>query len=94
MVANVVAAANKYALLVGVAKYDHARMNDAELAYPEADAIAVGELLKKSGYTVVTLVGKRATGDPITAELKKLSQQGADEGVVVIGLFGHGVQYG
>ena len=87
-------AADKYALLVGVTKYRHSRMNDTQLQYPEADATAVGSMLRKSGYTVVTLLGKRATKSKFTAELKKLSRQGSHDGVVVIGIFGHGVQYG
>jgi hypothetical protein len=42
-------AAEKYALLVGVSKYEHAHMHRKLLKYPEADAKAVGELLRKSG---------------------------------------------
>lgn len=87
-------AADKYALLVGVTRYQHARMNDSNLQCPEADAQAVAELLKKSGYTVDLLLGKDASQASVQEALKRFSGQGADEGAAVVGLFGHGVQYG
>lgn len=40
------------------------------------------------------LVGKQATQKAIEAELTKFEQQGTQDGVVFIGLFGHGIQYG
>ena len=86
-------AAEKYALLVGVSKYEHAQMNRTLLKYPEADAQAVGELLQKSGYTVVLLQGKQATQKAIEDALDKAKGEGTSEGVVLIGMFGHGVQY-
>ncbi len=87
-------AAEKYALLVGVSKYEHAQMNRTLLKYPEADAKAVGELLEKSGYTVVLLQSKQATQEAIEEALNKAKGEGTSEGVVLIGMFGHGVQYG
>lgn len=87
-------AAEKYALLIGVTTYENAHMNRSPLKYPEADATAVAELLKSSGYEVKVLVGKQATQKVIEAELTKFEQQGTQDGVVFIGLFGHGVQYG
>ena len=48
-------AADKYALLIGVTKYEHARMNVSPLKYPEDDANAVADLLKQGGYTVKVL---------------------------------------
>ena len=88
------AAAQKYALLVGVTTYEHAQMNRTPLKYPEADANAVSELLKSSGYEVKVLTGKQATLAAVEAELLKLEKHGTADGVVFIGLFGHGVQYG
>ncbi|MCR9201357.1 MAG: caspase family protein [Planctomycetaceae bacterium] len=89
-----VAEPEKHALLIGVTTYQHGRMNETQLQYPEADALAVGELLKGSGYQVVTLLGPKATRDAISTELQKLSKQGTQDGAVIVGLFGHGVQYG
>ena len=86
--------AAKYALLVGVTKYSHADMNRTPLKFPEADAKAVGDLLRASGYTVKLLLGKAATQKAIAAELAVAGRQGAEDGAVLIGLFGHGVQYG
>jgi formylglycine-generating enzyme required for sulfatase activity len=87
-------AADKYALLIGVTTYENAHMNRSPLKYPEADATAVAEMLKSSGYEVKVLIGKQATQKAIEEELTKFEQQGTQDGVVFIGLFGHGVQYG
>lgn len=87
------AAAEKYALLIGVTKYEHAQMNRNPLKYPEDDANAVADLLKQGGYTVKVLLGKDATKAAIEAALKEFSKQGSSDGVVLIGMFGHGVQY-
>jgi formylglycine-generating enzyme required for sulfatase activity len=87
-------AADKYALLVGVTSYQHAQMNRTQLKYPEADAKAVGELLKSNGYEIRVLTGEAATRQSVEAELAALEKHGTAEGVVFIGLFGHGVQYG
>ena len=87
-------AADKYALLVGVTKYEHAQMNRTPLKYPEADAKSVAELLGKSGYTVKVLLGKQATEKAIQEALKQAESEGTEEGVVLIGMFGHGVQSG
>lgn len=87
-------AADKYALLIGVTKYENAHMNRTALRYPEADATSVGELLERSGYTVKVLLGKEATQASIKQALDVFEQQGSQNGVVFIGLFGHGVQYG
>ncbi|MCA9048380.1 MAG: SUMF1/EgtB/PvdO family nonheme iron enzyme [Planctomycetaceae bacterium] len=87
-------AADKYALLIGVTRYEHSRMNDVPLKFPEADAAAVGDLLKESGYTVDSLLGRQATRSAIQKALEKAAQQGTADGALVIGVFGHGVQYG
>ena len=85
---------DKYALLVGVTKYQKVQMNRLTLDYPEEDAKAVGKVLSDSGYTVKLLLGSEATGTAIEAALKEFETQGTTDGVVFIGLFGHGVQYG
>ncbi len=83
-------AADKHALLIGVTKYEHSGMT--ALKYPEDDASAVGELLSSGGYEVELLLGEEATGEAIRQRLETLRRQGTAEGVVVLGLFGHGVE--
>lgn len=80
----------KYALLVGVTKYQHNDMNKPQLEYPEVDAKALAEVLKQSGYTVDSLLGPQATQGAIRTKLAALKRQGNGEGVVFVGLFGHG----
>jgi formylglycine-generating enzyme required for sulfatase activity len=95
-VASIATAADspkKYALLVGVAKYQHAEMNKPLLEFPESDAKDLGALLKASGYDVDLLLGKDATQDAIRTKLAAVKKKGNSDGVVVIGLFGHGVEF-
>jgi formylglycine-generating enzyme required for sulfatase activity len=87
-------AEQKYALLVGVTTYSDARMNEKPLDYPEADAMAIRDALLKSDYQVTLLVGKDATRQAIQNALVTIRQQGDRDGVLVLGFFGHGVQYG
>ncbi|MCR9201354.1 MAG: SUMF1/EgtB/PvdO family nonheme iron enzyme [Planctomycetaceae bacterium] len=89
-----VSAQDKHALLIGVTKYSHSRMNDTQLQFPEADAKSVGEELQRRGYTITTLLGREASQTAIQKELDKLATQGSIGGVCLVGLFGHGVQYG
>ena len=91
VVAQTNEAPTKYALLIGVTKYEHSDFNKPPLAYPEADATSVGELLGRSGYTVDYLRGKGATKKAIRDKLAAFAGKGATDGVVVIGLFGHGI---
>jgi formylglycine-generating enzyme required for sulfatase activity len=84
--------AKKYALLIGVAKYDHAELNKPLLQYPEADATALAALLKEGGYQCETLLGKQATQAAIRQKLAALKQKAESDGVVLIGIFGHGVE--
>src|SRR6056297_2431339 len=87
-------AEEKVALLVGVTTYQHSRMNTSTLKYPEVDAKSVSTLLSESGYRVVTLTGKRATKENVSSALKSISSRGDSDGVILLGFFGHGVQYG
>src|SRR5262245_29828105 len=81
----------KYALLVGVNRYQHSQLDTLEFA--EADAADMAKLLKeKGGYEVTTLLGAEATRDRIDKELKKLAKQGSADGVVLVGFAGHGMQ--
>ena len=83
-------AADKYALLIGVTKYDHAGMS--ALKYPENDAKALGELLQSGGYEVELLLGPAATQKAILEKIEALRKKGTAEGVIILGLFGHGVE--
>lgn len=87
-------AQQKVALLVGVTGYSDARMNAVPLKYPEADAAAIAEVLQGSGYKVVLLLGKQATREAVQQELARLEDAGDTEGALLLGFFGHGVQYG
>ena len=87
-------AAEKYALLVAVAEYEIPAMNEPQpLVYPEADARELKKLLENSGYVVDLLVGKEATQTAIRQKLGLFGDRGKDQGVIVVGLFGHGIEY-
>lgn len=81
----------KYALLVAVTRYNHAEMNKPQLKFPEADAKGLGATLEQSGYKVDYLLGDEAKREAIFGKLRQLPEQGNADGVVLIGLFGHGV---
>lgn len=83
----------KYALLVGVTRYNHTSMNKPPLEYPEVDATDFAKILRASGYTVDLLTGSDAKQSAIRSKLVGLKQRGNEAGVVLIGLFGHGVEY-
>lgn len=84
----------KYALLVGVNKYEHAEMNQPDpLAYAEADVTDLAALLRESGYEVDLLTGKNATRKAVGTKVEALKEKGNAEGVVIVGLAGHGVQF-
>ena len=86
-------AAEKYALLIAVAKYDHSSLNDPEpLKYPEEDAKALGALLKTGGYEVDLLLGQEAKRAAILKGLEGLANKADAEGVVLVGMFGHGTE--
>lgn len=87
-------APKKHALLVAVTRYEGKPMNQPQpLQFPEDDARAISTVLIESGYTVDTLLGSQATQANIHAELAKLKDRGNDEGIVLLGFFGHGVEY-
>ncbi|MFN9717593.1 MAG: SUMF1/EgtB/PvdO family nonheme iron enzyme [Planctomycetota bacterium] len=86
-------AAEKYALLIAVAKYEYADMNKpAPLEFPEDDAKAIGQLLEAGGYTVDLLLGQAATKAAINSKLQTLQSKADADGVVLVGLFGHGIE--
>lgn len=88
------AAPKKYALLIGVNKYDHAEMNRPQpLEYAEADVTEFSELLKSSGYEVDLLTGPKATRKVVGDAIQNLSSKGNSDGIVLVALAGHGVQF-
>ncbi len=82
----------KYALLIAVSEYDHDDMNQPELEFPEADARVLGEFLHFAGYQLELLLGADATQAAIRQKLNDLDRQASSNGVIVVGLFGHGVE--
>ena len=89
----------RYAVLVGVNDYDHAKL--AQLKYAEADATALRDLLKAAGYDaklLTTAEGKRsAAAAPTKANVEravKAALDGSKRGdTVLVALAGHGVQF-
>jgi hypothetical protein len=90
----------KYALVVGVREYDHAKLRD--LKYTENDAEELGKLLTRAGYDEVVLLtstrgGRAAEARPTAANIRKQLKALLDKvnkrDVVLIALAGHGVQY-
>jgi hypothetical protein len=82
---------DKYALLVAVNEYEHSHFSD--LLFPEADATAIGEVLKKNGYEVEILRKDQASKKGIETALEELRKRGGNGGVAFIGIFGHGVEF-
>ncbi|MFM9965454.1 MAG: SUMF1/EgtB/PvdO family nonheme iron enzyme [Planctomycetaceae bacterium] len=82
----------KYALIAGVTKYQHADMNKAQLEFPEVDAKSLAEVLRSSGYTVDLLLGKQATQKAIREKLDAFNRRANSDGVALIALFGHGTE--
>jgi uncharacterized caspase-like protein len=83
----------KYALLVGVNKYQRHDMNrPRQLEYAEADVTEMAKLLRAGGYKVELLTGKAATRAAIVKALENIKSEGDADGVVLVGLAGHGMQ--
>ncbi len=86
--------AKKYALLIGVSRYEHAEMNRPQpLEFPEEDARALATVLAESGYKTLVLVGEDAKRARIVDELAQLKREANDAGSILVGFFGHGVEY-
>jgi formylglycine-generating enzyme required for sulfatase activity len=91
-------APRKLALLVGVTKYNHAKLS--ELRYAENDVVELGKVLTKQGFdvTVLTSTGgeKKPSAAPsaanIRTQLAKLLDNVTHRDMIVIGLAGHGLQ--
>jgi len=82
---------DKYALLIGINQYDHDELSNLE--FPETDARSFGEVFQSNGYTVEYLLGSKAKLSAIRRALDKCSERGSNRGVIVIGVFGHGIEF-
>jgi hypothetical protein len=69
-------------------------LNQPQLKYPEDDVKALALELRSAGYEVQELVGKSATRDSVNAAMQRISKRGTSDDVLILGFFGHGVQYG
>ncbi|MFL5327905.1 MAG: caspase family protein [Gemmataceae bacterium] len=92
-------AGKKYAVLVGINQYQHAKL--PALRYAVNDATELAELLRKSGYTVTLLTDDAGAKDSqfaptkknIETSLKGTLAQAQRADTVVIALAGHGLQF-
>ena len=93
---SVVHAQSKLALLVAVDEYSRSDYLK-KLSFAEKDATAIRDILIRedgSGYKVTLLLGPEATRERILQELEKIAQTEGAGGHLILGFFGHGVQYG
>ena len=89
-------AQQKHALFVAVSEYKRPQKM-ATLKYPEDDAMAIRSILERTdgtGYEVTLLIGKEATKDRVLKALTEIAKKGENGGYLILGFFGHGVQYG
>lgn len=83
----------KYALLIAVNRYKDATLDETKLKFPEVDAAKLGLFLENSGYNVEYLLGSAATKDAIESKINAMSGKSDANGVAIIGLWGHGVEF-
>ncbi|HEX3146582.1 MAG TPA: caspase family protein [Gemmataceae bacterium] len=87
----------KYALLVGVNEYDHAKL--PALKYAVADVTELGEVLSKAGFKVTCLSDRAKDSDLVPTKsnvqrsLKVALSQCRKGDTVVVALAGHGLQF-
>ena len=89
----------RYAVLVGVNEYDHAKLSP--LKYAENDATAMRDVLKAGGYDTTLLtaaLGKTdaksaPTKDNVEKAIKDVLDKAKRRDTVVVSLAGHGLQF-
>lgn len=81
----------KDALLIGINEYEHSSFS--QLQYSESDASAIGKVLADNGYKVELLLGSKASKKAIIEALDRCGGRGANKGVLLIGVFGHGIEF-
>jgi uncharacterized protein YkwD len=90
-------ARKKYALLVGVNRYDHPKLKP--LKYAENDATDLAGVLRKAGYQVVLLTGSartkglRPTKGNIEARLRQVLRKCRSGDTALVALAGHGLHF-
>jgi hypothetical protein len=92
-------AGKKYAVLVGVNRYEHPKL--ARLKYAENDVSELADVLGKAGYEVVLLTGPAGARKPgcrptrvnIEARLKEVLRKCRRADTLVLAFAGHGVQF-
>jgi formylglycine-generating enzyme required for sulfatase activity len=90
-------AGKKYAVLVGVNRYQHDQLK--KLSYAEADVADLADLLRKAGYQVTLLTGSAQDEGllPTKQNIERRMRQvldGCREGdTVVLAFSGHGLQF-
>jgi len=91
------AAGKKYALLVGINRYEHDKLQP--LSFAEADVEELAAVLKGSGYTVTLLTPSasdrslKPTRENIETQLKSVLRGCKKGDTVVVGFAGHGMQF-
>src|SRR5260370_27547088 len=89
----------KYALLVGINEYDHAKL--PALKYAENDAADLAVVLRKAGYEVIVLIGaegkKDAARSPTKVNIEKslaaLLKKYQKGDTILLAFAGHGLQF-
>jgi uncharacterized caspase-like protein len=92
----------RYAILVGVENYEHAKLREPNpLKYPVDDVSALAEILEKADYEVLLLTddtGKQSpellpTRSNIEARIKQVVEKCRRQDTILIALTGHGLQF-
>jgi formylglycine-generating enzyme required for sulfatase activity len=90
-------APKRYAVLVGINKYEHDKL--PALQYAESDVTDLRVLLQKAGYEVTLLTGSsrddglRPTRENVEKHLRTVLRKCRAGDTVLIGLSGHGLQF-
>lgn len=83
-------AGRKFALLVGVNEYRHAKLDKLEFA--ERDVEELADVLREQKYKVVLLKGAEARVSSIQSKLSRLLKDATAKDMIVVALAGHGIQ--
>lgn len=84
----------RYALLIGINKYEHAKLN--ALQYAVNDATELRDLLKATGYQTVLLTNDtdvKPIGEAIVKSVAELLRNAKAGDTVLIAFAGHGLQF-
>ncbi len=91
-------AADKYALVVGVEKYDPGQL--PSLQFAEEDAVEIGKALEQLGFDVVSMTDqtdiperKPIYPDDILVQLRRRLRDRQPSDTIVVSLSGHGLQF-